>query len=260
MSRSTLDARRPPRTGLMVAHAAAALLACCGWSGCRHGEYVPMSATEARTLTPTELRARELPRVIAGYQADERRVKTPARWTLALCDQPSPELLKPVHEPRMSRSKDEQTHGSKISLFYASDAGAYLAITQAHATAPSPRKPSEATPEPAPLPDGMYIVKENWTVEQVALSDLPPRVFREPTYDYVIEHGSPDRAWKRKRRSNTFVMYKPPADSALAAETDAGWIYAVLTPDAKAVIESGLIASCVDCHRHATRERLFGMR
>lgn len=223
-------------------------------SACQRAEHVPVSATETPPLSAEELRARELPKVITGYQAEQNSVKNLfPRWAIALCDIPPEGMVRAVAEPRMSRSGDARTHGKKMALFYASPLAAYTTLDSQtpslHAVLPPV--------EPQPLVDGMYIVKETWTVAQVPIGDVPPRVNREPTYDYIVEG---DQAWKRKRRANTFVMYKPPADSPLAAETDGGWIYAVLTPDAKTVIESGKIASCMECHQHAPHERLFGVR
>jgi len=43
------------------------------------------------------------------------------------------------------------------------------------------------------------------------------------------------------------------------ADSDAGWIYATTTPDGTTVTSAGKIASCMECHQGAKRDRMFGL-
>ena len=57
-------------------------------------------------------------------------------------------------------------------------------------------------------------------------------------------------------RGPLFVMMKTDE-----ADSDAGWVYATMSPDGKTVTSSGKIASCMDCHQSArTNDRLFGVK
>ena len=57
-------------------------------------------------------------------------------------------------------------------------------------------------------------------------------------------------------RGPLFVMMKT-GD----ADSDAGWVYATLTPDGKTVTGSGKLAACMECHQsERTNDRMFGVR
>lgn len=51
-----------------------------------------------------------------------------------------------------------------------------------------------------------------------------------------------------------YVMLKTPPDSP---DTDAGWVYATISPDGK-VTQAGRIESCMECHADAPHDRLHG--
>lgn len=78
-------------------------------------------------------------------------------------------------------------------------------------------------------PVGQVLVKESW----VPQSDAP----EVPT-----------------RRGPLFVMWKTGGSG-----TDDGWIYATLSPEGTEVTASGKLASCMECHESAKRDRLFGV-
>lgn len=46
---------------------------------------------------------------------------------------------------------------------------------------------------------------------------------------------------------------------APAETTDNGWVYGIVEHDGSAVIESGRIESCMNCHKGAATDRLFGL-
>lgn len=73
----------------------------------------------------------------------------------------------------------------------------------------------------------------------------------------VKEAWKPDvpRSLVPGERAELFVMFK--VDEATPG-TDRGWVYGVTTPDGREVIDVGMIASCAECHRKASHERLFG--
>ena len=109
--------------------------------------------------------------------------------------------------PRLSASRDPETHGRKLYYLYAKDNLAYH-----HA-------------KDLDQPAGQVIVKESW---------IPG---------------------KEKTKGPLFMMIKTGAE-----DSDAGWIYATTTPDGKTITSSGKVASCMECHQGAKRDRIFGLR
>jgi hypothetical protein len=75
-------------------------------------------------------------------------------------------------------------------------------------------------------PGGQVLVKESW----------------------IPEGGGPIAA------GPLFMMLKTGGK-----DTDEGWIYATTAPDRKTITASGKIASCMNCHRKAPRDRMFGL-
>ncbi len=54
-----------------------------------------------------------------------------------------------------------------------------------------------------------------------------------------------------------YIMYK---NNSTAYPTDSGWVYAVISPDGKKVLQKGLIASCITCHSHTRTDKILGAR
>jgi hypothetical protein len=133
----------------------------------------------------------------------------------------APELCIAVRtDPRMSDATPGSPHGRKLYHLYAKQAEDYL-----------------RTPSPSARPTsrvGQVLVKEAFTPE----TDAQGRP--------VL--GAP---------AGLFVMAL--LDPATPG-TDQGWVYGVTTPDHKAVIEAGAIASCMKCHEQTGPGRLFGLR
>lgn len=235
----------PNRKRLLIATVVSAVSCAAGLWACAGNQSERaegVGADVARVADLDAVRARELPRVIEGYRDDRNKLLELPRWALAMCRPPTIQDIRTVQQPHMSAGADIRSHGQRMAVFFASPLQQYASLR--HADAKSS----------APLPEGQYVVKETWRVQEVELKDVPQHE-HEVSEQYVIEK---DRAWKRTERSETFVMYKPPGGSAMATETDAGWVYAVLTPDARTVIESGKIGRCMSCHQGAPHERLFG--
>jgi hypothetical protein len=57
-------------------------------------------------------------------------------------------------------------------------------------------------------------------------------------------------------QSDLFIMLKLDPN---ATNTDDGWVYGTVTPDAKTVTSAGKVASCMKCHVDAKTDRLFGL-
>ena len=145
----------------------------------------------------SDLRLQE---ISSGYPS-YGRVDDVRRWAPTDCKMPVPA------PPRVSASRDLETHGRKQYYLYAKNHEAYRMIRELD------------------QPVGQVLVKESW---------IPNRI---PV------------------RGPLFVMMKTGE-----SDSDAGWIYATISPDGSTVTASGRIASCMECHQSArTRDRLFGV-
>lgn len=138
---------------------------------------------------------------------------------------------------RESEAADDSPHGKKLYYVFVRDIASYQ---RKHELEAAPAK--------------QVLVKESWTCEPVAAGDttraegLPPEA-----QDRLERDGETVRAGKR---GPLFVMMKLTPD---AAHSDAGWVYATLTPDGKEVTAAGRIASCMGCHVEAKHDRQFGL-
>ncbi len=56
---------------------------------------------------------------------------------------------------------------------------------------------------------------------------------------------------------NYYIMFK---SNATDYKTDNGWVYGVVTPDGKKVLQKGLIASCMRCHSESKTDRTLGAK
>lgn len=272
------------------------LLVSFAWLGCQHhsstAESAPSPSVEAPDLD--RLRAKLLPQIIRGYQRDENQVTYIPSWVLQLCRGPDPDEARlRVRKSRVSSAMDDRDHGKRMALFYANPIQAYSGLRNYYNLKPDQAaelpagmwvvkstwhaEPIAIDSVPAMAFDGMGSpyrrhaeTSENQAkraeaavAQSSSASTNLHEVVAEKTDDlvrssremYVIEG---DRAWVRGRREKTYMMYKPPADSPIAAETDDGWLYAVLNEDASQVIESGRIQRCMDCHASAKHEKLIG--
>jgi hypothetical protein len=81
-------------------------------------------------------------------------------------------------------------------------------------------------------PTGQVLVKESWIPSSESTSEKPVAGEKGPLF-LMIKTGEPD--------------------------SDAGWIYATATPDGSTITARGKIASCMECHTAARRDRLFGV-
>ena len=56
---------------------------------------------------------------------------------------------------------------------------------------------------------------------------------------------------------NYYIMFK---SNATDYKTDNGWVYGVVAPDGKKVLQKGLIASCMRCHSESKTDRTLGAK
>jgi hypothetical protein len=82
-------------------------------------------------------------------------------------------------------------------------------------------------------PSGQVIVKEAW----------------EP----VPREGG----FRPGAKQGLYVMRKTAAEDV---DSDEGWVYGTLSPDGKTVMSVGRINACMDCHRDAPKDRIFGVK
>lgn len=137
-----------------------------------------------------------------------RRVHDWLNWAPTRCMAP------PAAPPKLSASRDPETHGRKLYHLYARHFDAYR------------------TSADMVQPVGQVIVKEAWV----------PAATSTATHRVAGDKGP------------LFVMMKTGEP-----ETDAGWIYATLTPDGKTITASGKLDSCMECHQ-SKPDRLFGVK
>jgi hypothetical protein len=144
------------------------------------------------------------------------------RWAPTDCLIP-PDVL------HYSASKDKATHGGKIYALFAQPCakGSYL-----------PARGGAA-------PVGQVVVKEAWRSEEVTqwVSEL----------GHVQKDG---RRYRAGRQAELFIMYKMDPETP---DTDQGWVYGTVSSDGKRVLSAGRVESCMNCHRDAPHDRLFGV-
>jgi hypothetical protein len=169
------------------------------------------------------------------------RVDDEMRWAWWLCRSPNAALA------HVSDSHDKGTHGQKLYSLFARDHDAYVKLQS-----------------DGQVKVGQTIVKESWAPEEVADPQAKPYAWGDSPwvihtprlndhfFPYVRKDG---KLFRASKQADLFVMTKVDPETP---ETDAGWVYATITPDGKTVTSSGRIESCMKCHQTKT-DRLFGM-
>lgn len=147
-------------------------------------------------------------------------------------------------------------HGGTVYALYASKALSYQSLL-----------------DRVRSPEGQTLVMQAWRAQRVDRGGASPAATRSPesgsstsypTTDPIartfagsrpaaVERGG--ERWAAGQAVGLFIMRRLEVD---AAQTDMGWIYGVVGPDG-AVRRSGLIESCIECHRKAPYERLYGL-
>jgi hypothetical protein len=161
-------------------------------------------------------------------------------WAPALCRSPPPPAA------HATSASDLAEDGHKLFALYASDAPRYLTLTAAETADDAPVGLTVVKESYAPRPVPAENVPEPWSVEARSVID------ELGFYPYATKGGA---SYGVGARQDLFVMMRLAPDTP---GTDAGWIYGTVAPDG-AVTSSGVVASCVACHRVAPHDRLFGV-
>jgi hypothetical protein len=156
------------------------------------------------------------------------RVDDELHWAPYLCRMPMPSY------PRRSASMNLDTHGRKLYYVFAKDRDAYLSR-------------NNKTPAFA----GQAVVKEAWEVQEV-----PANTNYDTTASPVRYLREAEKLYHAKQKTSLFIMYR--TDPA-TPNTDNGWVYGTLSPDAQTITSAGRVQSCMNCHKQAPHERLFGI-
>lgn len=174
------------------------------------------------------------------------RVSDHANVAPARCSSPPPPG---VHR---SASGDTDTHGKKLYFLFAKDAPTYLALTTFESLEPAER---DALVQKLV---GQVVVKQSWKAVEVSVASVPlveRKQYRDrvPAEDHVIVG---DKAYRTGMPSDLFVMLKLDAKTP---GTDQGWVYGTVDFTGNTVTSSGCVASCMECHKDAPYDRLFGL-
>ncbi len=157
-----------------------------------------------------------------------------ARQAPTLCKAPSgPPPVK------ISNSDDDSSHGKKLYFLFAKDIVSYQKARESKS------------------PVGQAVVKESWSAKEFVKgsSKFADHACGIPVTTVVQQDESESLA--TGNQTDLFIMFK--TDQHLH-QTDQGWVYGVVSADAKRVIQSGKIENCMGCHQDAGPDRLFGIR
>ncbi|GJM45316.1 MAG: hypothetical protein DHS20C21_21580 [Gemmatimonadota bacterium] len=217
-------------------------------------------AADAADPVSPELRERILK--IAAEYSKWGMVDDLARIAPTLCHVP------PV-PGRLSRADERSPHGRKMYYLFARHREAYLALGRPEGTRHVPSPVSGRVLEPAQDPaspsGGQVIVKESWITKETdatspgaGVPDTNSLRANSPlvgpgSRSWTVRDG--DRTLAATGRGPLFIMLQDEDER----NTDEGWVYATVSPDAKVVTSAGRIESCMVCHRKASHGRLFGL-
>jgi hypothetical protein len=168
-----------------------------------------------------ESRLLEIAREYPGYG----RVDYLNRWSPELCS------LRPSNA-RMSVSSDEAGHGRKIYFLLAKNRDAYVQ--------------ARLKPQPA----GQVVVKEAWEPKEVAgIPAYPEQLSSDKAGPYIPFLTRDKRHYTTGARSGLFMMLKEGSE----------WSYGTVSADGHRVLQFGRLESCLECHREAQPDSVFGL-
>ncbi|MFO0834725.1 MAG: hypothetical protein U0638_07130 [Phycisphaerales bacterium] len=177
-----------------------------------------------------------------------KRVSDRANWAPRLCRAPFPTGT------QFSRSTSSDTHGRKLYFLFAKLPDDYPGFGFL---------PQPGSPDSRKQPLGQTLVKESFTparsTRDEALAAMTPQDHKEsrelpPTFTRTDSGDSVDY-WRTDQPAGLFIMFK--VDPAESPATN-GWVYATTDPAGK-LSAVGPIASCIECHRSAEHDGLFGL-
>ncbi len=182
---------------------------------------VCMLTLSACTLTQPINRTTHIKQSIANYQTTMTCVTPVYRWSQLLCMTP------PASGPRMSQAQTGTPHARKLYHLYVSDEHAYEQTVLGNQQAPI----------------GTTLIKE---------SHYPIK----DNSEHAIDHETQQQTYTAGAISGLFIMSKVGDQST--PNTDNGWVYSIANPLGEIQL-SGLIDSCVLCHKSSPNDRLFGL-
>jgi len=188
---------------------------------------------------------------IAATYAEYGRAMDSLIFSVTACTAPPPGP--PLY---VSASKDGQTHGRKLFTVFA----------RVH-------EGSRYYSEQKSNPVGQVVVKESWFPEEVSdkgqylkplvrkvkvhTKDAPDNTKTTEVDDYFVPYARKDgHLYHAATKGPLFIMFKM---APLTPDTDEGWVYGTVTADGKDVTSAGRVESCMNCHRKAPHDRLFGL-
>jgi hypothetical protein len=163
---------------------------------------------------------KRLLQIVGEYREQYPIVVHGLQWSPTMCLPPPLSL---------SEARSDAPHGDKLYYPYVKLAEPY----------------SKGADRPQPV--GQVIVKEAWFAEEV-----------EENVSITTASAQRDgKTYVPGRPAGLFVMFK---EDPASPGTDDGWVYGTVTPDHKRVTFAGRGTSCMDCHREAKPDRVFGVR
>ena len=171
------------------------------------------------------------------------------------------DCMMPPITPRFSETPAGSPHGEKLYLIHASDAASYAGVDYS-----SGHQGGTLFPEDLSLASGggflsrrpeLPELSREW--EQILVKEaFAPVESAEPTdhdFGYCVPAERDGAQWVPGDPVGLFLMLRT---ARATPGTDEGWVYATLRADGE-VTAYGQIPSCVECHRRAGPDRLFGL-
>lgn len=175
---------------------------------------------------------------VRAYETYPRVSDVPA-WSPYFCRMP------PTPGALASHADGDAAHARKLYHLFAKDEASYRGRDHqqidAHPLAPL-----------APAPPGQVLVKEAWKPERIEHAPVDATTGGLPSEVATLDGA----LYRRGELHGLFVMLK--LDPATPG-TDAGWVYATVTPDRSRVTAAGRVESCMRCHVDAPHDRQFGL-
>lgn len=139
-------------------------------------------------------------------------------------------LFRLQQQLRQSQSNDLETHGRRLYRLFVKDKLAYS------------RAPRQDQPE------NQVIVKA--TYKPLWLDTLLPHTDKQ-----AVQAG--DGKWYREGApDDLYILFRTDRPGI---QTDAGWIYGIVSMEKDSVVAQGLMGNCMSCHRKNDPGRLFGL-
>ena len=99
------------------------------------------------------------------------------------------------------------------------------------------------------------MVKQSWQPEEIKSGAKVERIPADSVFG--ARHASRDgKLYRAGKQADLYIMFQA---APKTAGTDNGWVYGTVTPEGKTVTSAGRVASCMNCHKDAKHDRLFGL-